>query len=171
VRRLYRDMDRELGVPPKDVFEKGLCSIKDSPAKLRMQCDALAVLKTQLERHDFEAMGPALRQLYGNALDPGYQRAQLICIDCQQLMDPQGESFADEDLKLLVPLVDREIEGAMDGYELELDERTKTGEAPVAELAPTRQDVWFNLEIDRVRRAVDRKAVGDHGVAANAQAT
>ncbi|HXJ91833.1 MAG TPA: hypothetical protein VMT20_03020, partial [Terriglobia bacterium] len=75
VRRLYRDMDRELGVPPKDVFEKGLWSIADSPAKFKMQCDALAVLKTQLQRRDFEAMGPALRQLYSNALDPGYERA------------------------------------------------------------------------------------------------
>ncbi|HXJ93804.1 MAG TPA: hypothetical protein VMT20_13210, partial [Terriglobia bacterium] len=75
VRRLYRDMDRELGVPPKDVFEKGLCRIEDSPAKFKMQCDALAVLKTQLQRRDFEAMGPALRQLYSNALDPGYERA------------------------------------------------------------------------------------------------
>jgi hypothetical protein len=157
VRRLYREMDRELGVPPKDVFEKGLYSIADSPAKFRMQCDALAVLKTQLQRRDFEAMGPALRQLYSNALNPGYERAQLICIDCQQLMNPDGEPFSDEDLKLLLRLVDREIEDAMDGYALELDERTKTLEARLAELAPTRQDVWFSLEIDRLRRAVDRK--------------
>ena len=45
----------------------------------------------------------------------------------------------------------------MEGCGLELDERTKTFEARVAELAPTREDVWFNLEIDRLRRAVGRK--------------
>ncbi len=156
VRRLYREMDRELGVPPKDVFEKGLWSIADSPAKFKMQCDAVAVLKTQLQRRDFQAMGPALHQLYGNALTPGYDRAQLICIDCQRLMDPNGEPFSDGDLKLLLRLVDREMEDAMDGYELELDERTKTAEARLAELAPTFEDRWLNVQIDRLRRAIDR---------------
>ncbi|HXJ92768.1 MAG TPA: hypothetical protein VMT20_07780 [Terriglobia bacterium] len=84
------------------------------------------------------------------------KQAQLICIDCQQLMDPNGEPFSDENLKLLLRLVEREIEGAMDSYELELDERTKTGEARLAELAPSVEDRWLNLQIDRLRRAIDR---------------
>ena len=117
-----------------------------------MQCDALSVLKTKLERRDFEAMGPALHQLYSNALNPGYERAQLICIDCQQLMDPKGEPFSDVDLKLLLRLVGRETEDPMDGYELELEERTKTGEAPIAELAPNFDHRWLNVQIDRLRR-------------------
>jgi hypothetical protein len=157
VRRLYREMDRELGVPPKDVFEKGLYNIEDSPAKFRMQFDALIVLKGQLQRGDFGVMGTPLRQLYGNALQPGYERAQLICIDCQRLMDPESEPFSDGDMKLLLSLVEREIEDAMEGYELELDERTKTAEARLADLAPTRDDLWTDLQGDRLRRAIDRK--------------
>jgi len=157
VRRLYREMDRQLGVTPKDLFEKGLCNIEDSPAKFKMQIDALSVLKSQLQRGDLEAMEPALRQLYGNAFNPSYERAQLICIDCQRLMSPTSEPFNDGDLKLLLRLVDREIEDAMEGYELELDERTKTLAARLAELAPTREDHWLNVQIDRLRRAVDRK--------------
>jgi hypothetical protein len=95
VRRLYREMDRELGVAPKDVFEKGLYSLQDSPAKFNMQFDALTVLKAQLQRRDFQAIEPALRQLYSNALNRGNERAQLICIDCQRLMDPESEPFSD----------------------------------------------------------------------------
>jgi hypothetical protein len=157
VRRLYREMDRELGVAPKDVFEKGLYSLEDSPAKFNMQFDALTVLKAQLQRRDFQAIGPALSQLYSNALNPGYERAQLICTDCQRLMDPESEPFSDGELKLLLRLVDREIEDAMEGYDLELDERTKTAEARLAELAPTREDRWMNEQADRLRRAIDRK--------------
>jgi hypothetical protein len=156
VRRLYLEMDRELDVPPKDVFEKGLCNIEDSLAKLRMQVDALTVLKTQLQRRDFQAIGPALRQLYSDHLKPRHERGELICIDCRRLMDPQGEPFSDQDLKLLLRLVDREIEDAMETYRLALDEKTKTFEARVAELAPTREEHWLNVQIDRLRRAVDR---------------
>jgi hypothetical protein len=156
VRRLYLEMDRELGVSPKDVFEKGLCNIEDSVAKLRMQVDALTVLKTQLQRQDFQAIGPALRQLYSDRLKPHHERGELICIDCRRLMDPQGEPFSDEDLKLLLRLVDREIEDAMETCRLALDEKTKTFEARVAELAPTREEHWLNVQIDRLRRAVDR---------------
>jgi hypothetical protein len=56
----------------------------------------------------------------------------------------------------LLRLVDREIEDAMEGYDLELDERTKTVEARLAELAPTREDHWMNTQVDRLRRAIDR---------------
>jgi hypothetical protein len=157
VRRLYLEMDRELIVPPRDVFEKGLCNIEDSPAKLRMQVDALTVLRAQLQRGDFESIGPALRQLYSNALKPPHQQGQLICIDCQQLMDPEGEPLSDEELKQLLFLVDRETEAAMDAWKLMLDQKTMTGEARVAELAPNRDDHWLNVQIDRLRRAVDRK--------------
>jgi hypothetical protein len=157
VRRLYREMDRELGVAPRDVFEKGLYSIEDSPAKFRMQFDALIVLRGQLQRREFGAMGTPLRQLYGNALGPAYERAQLICIDCKRLMDPNSVPLSDEDVKILLRLVEREIEDTMEGYELELDERTKTEEARLADLAPTRQNHWMSVQEDRLRRAIDRK--------------
>jgi len=156
VRRLYREMDRQLGVPPKDLFETGLCNIADSPAKFKMQVDALTVLKGQLERGEFEDIGPALRQLYSNALSPGYERAQLICIDCRRLMDPASEALSESDLKILLRLVEREIEDAMEGYALELDERTKTAAARLAELAPTTEDNRLSVQIDRLRRAIDR---------------
>jgi hypothetical protein len=156
-RRLYLEMDRELNVAPKEVFEKGLCNLEDSPAKLKMQVDALTVLKAQLQRRDFQAIGPALRQLYSNALAPRHERGQLICIDCQRLMEPTSEPFSDEDLKLLLLLVDREIEDATEAWKLELDEKTKTFEARLAALAPTREDHWLNVQIERLRRAVDRK--------------
>jgi hypothetical protein len=157
VRRLNHEMDRELHVAPRDVFEKGLYTIEDSPVKFRMQFDALLVLRSQLQRRQFGAMGTPLHQLYGNALDPAYERAQIICIDCQRLMDPKSEPLSDEDMELLHAAVEHEIEDAMEGYGLELDERAKTAEARLAGLAPTRQDHWMSVQEDRLRRAIDRK--------------
>jgi hypothetical protein len=108
--------------------------------------------------------------LYSDALNPGYERAQLICIDCQRLMDPKGQPFSDGDLQLLLSVVEREIEDAMEGYELELDARTKR---------PRR--AWRSRRLppgplvqpgDRPIAAGRRsQAVGDQRSAANAQTT
>jgi hypothetical protein len=158
VRTSYREMDAELGVPPKEVFERGLHDLPDNPAKLKAQLDGLDALKDNIARGEFHKMGPTLRLLYGNELNPKSQQAKLVCIDCQRLMDPEdGEALSDEELSELVSMIEREEQWAMSGYELELDRRTVTGSASIARLAPRRRDQWMYLQVERLRRAIDRK--------------
>lgn len=158
VRASYREMDAELGVPPKEVFERGLHDLPDNPAKLKMQLECLAALKDNLVRHEFGKIGPALRQLYGNELNPKSEQAKLVCIDCQRLMDPGNrEPFSDQELSELVFLIEQEEQWALSGYELELDRRTVTGSASIARLAPRRKEQWMYLQVERLRKAIDRK--------------
>jgi hypothetical protein len=158
VRSSYREMDAELGVAPKEVFERGLHDLPDSPAKLKRQVDCLDTLKYHIERRDFDKIGPALRLLYGNELNPKSEEAKLVCIDCQRLMDPEsGEPPSDQELSELLSLVDQQQQWAMSGYELELDKRTVTGSAAIARLAPQREDQWMYLQVERLRSAIDRK--------------
>jgi hypothetical protein len=158
VRTSYREMDSELGIPPKEAFERGLHDLPDSPAKLKMQLECLETLKRNLIRRKFEKIGPALRLLYGNELNPKDEGAKLVCIDCQRLMDPDhGNPLRRKELKDILSMLDREETRAMEGYELELDKRTVTGSACLSRLAPRREDQWMNLQIERLRRAIDRK--------------
>jgi len=157
VRSLYREMDAELDMAPKEVFERGLHDLPDSPAKLKMQLEGLAMLKGNIERRQFDALGPALRHLYGNELNPKSQRAKLICIDCQRLMDPDAEPLTDRELQELLFLIQQEEENVAEGYEIELDKRTVTGSAAVSRLAPRRKDHLLYLQEERLRRAIDRK--------------
>jgi hypothetical protein len=158
VRSSYREMDSELDVAPQEVFERGLHDLPDSPAKLKMQLDSLATLKHQLAQGEFEKLGPPLRQLYGKQLNPKSERAKLICIDCQRLMDSQGEQpLSDQEFHDLLFLIEQEEQHAMGGYELELDKRTVTGSAAISRLAPRRKDQWMLLQAERLRRAIDRK--------------
>lgn len=157
VRALYREMDAELDVAPKEVFERVLHDLPDSPAKFKMQLECLAMLKNILSERRFDSMGPALRQLYGNELDPKSQRAKLICIDGQRLMDPDSEPLTDQELHDLVFLIEQEELHAEEGCELELDKRTVTGSASISRLAPRRKDQWLYLQGERLRRAIDRK--------------
>ncbi|HEY6293241.1 MAG TPA: hypothetical protein VI455_16945, partial [Terriglobia bacterium] len=102
-------------------------------------------------------IGVALRRLYGKDLNPDYERGQLVCFDGKRLMNPEGrEPVSDQEFDELLRLVDREEEDALEGYEIQLDERTVTGPASLTRLAPTREDHWMNAPGDRLRRAIDR---------------
>ena len=160
VRARYHEMDAELDVAPKEVFERGLHDLPDSPAKLKKQLEGLSILKKKLEQREFDSIGPALRQLYGNELNPRSERAKLICIDCQRLMerDPSGgEPLGEQEMHDLLFLIEQEELYAENGYELELDKRTITGSASISFLAPRRKDQWLYLQTQRLRQAIDRK--------------
>lgn len=158
VRSSYREMDSELDVAPKEVFERGLYDLPDSPAKLKAQMECLTMLKNHLAQGQFENIGPALRKLYGRELNPKSEEAKLVCIDCQRLMDSQdSEPLNDQEFHDLLFVLEQEEQRAMDGYELELDKRTVTGAACVSRLAPRHQDQWMYLQGQRLRQAIDRK--------------
>jgi hypothetical protein len=158
VRISYREMDAELGVSPEEVFERGLHDLPDSPAKLKKQIECVEALKDSIGRREFDKIGPMLRQLYGNALNPKSEDKKLICIDCQRLMDPgKRPSVSEEEIRDLLVMLDAEERWAWSGYELELDKRTVTGSAAITRLAPRRRDQWMYLQVERLRRAIDRK--------------
>jgi len=101
-------------------------------------------------------MRPALGELYGNRLRPEYQRAQVIAVDCQRLMNPDQPQPSDAEFQTLLSLVEEELKDARKGYELELDAQTITGAACLAELATRREEQWFYDQGERLRRALDR---------------
>ena len=157
MRRRYREMDREVRATAAQVFETGLHRLPDSPGKFKKQIECLEVLKAQLQRRDSGALGTALRQLYGNKLDPEYERAQLICVDCMRLMKSKdGWPLGEAEFQDLLSLVEDELKDATEGYELQLDERTMTGSACLALLAANREDECMNRQGERLRRALDR---------------
>jgi hypothetical protein len=155
-RRRYHEMARELRGKLKDVFETGLQHMEDSPAKFKQAVDCLSALRDQLAGRDFD-LKPVLRNLYGNALDPEYSRAQTICMRCERLMDPKDNPLDKEEFEGLRDLVELEFHEAREAYTLSLDERTMTRAECLASLAPTQQDIWMDRQGERLRRAIDRK--------------
>ena len=116
------------------------------------------MLRENLEARKFDTIGPALRQLYSNELNPKGDRAKLICIDCQRLMDPSGgEPLSGREFHDLMFMIEQEEQHAMEGYELQLDKGTVTGSASISRLAPRRKDQWLYLQEQRLRQGIDRK--------------
>ncbi len=172
-RRQCRDRDREVGATAKDVYQTGLYRLPDSPGKLRHQYACLAALKGALQEGVFDDIKGVLTRLYGEDLWPDHERGQLICIECQRLMDPENlkqiaarlhvdaeqlpAPLTEDGMQALIKRVEEEKNDVMSAWELALIERTLTDSAKRARLAPTREDHWMNRQGDRLRMAIDRK--------------
>jgi len=158
-RSRFHQMEQELPLTMKELSEGGLQQQDPSPAKFKEQISALGALKEKLLKRQFDAeLGLLLRHLYGKSLDPRFPRAQTICIRCERLMDPAGaDPLSEEQFEGLLDLVAAEEQSALTAYGLELDKRTMTRAACLGRLGPTRQDLWMNLQGERLRQAIDRK--------------
>jgi hypothetical protein len=157
-RRLFYAMDRDLKGGLKEVLERGLASLEDSGGKFKKQAVYLGALQEHLKRREFDALAPILQTLYGKDLNPGYDRAQTICIRCERLMNPgRGEPVSEAEFQNLQELVEAEEQEAMTAYGLHLDEKTMTRQACLSQLGPTRQDYWMDRRGEHLRQAIDRK--------------
>jgi len=158
-RSRFYQMEQELPLTMKELSEGGLQQQDPSPAKFKEQINALGALKEKLLKRQFDAeLGLLLRHLYGKNLDPRFPRAQTICIRCERLMDPAGaDPLSEEQFEGLLDLVAAEEQSALTAYGLELDKRTMTRAACLGRLGPTRDDIWMNLQGERLRQAIDRK--------------
>jgi hypothetical protein len=156
-RRRYHQMERDLAATAKDLLERGLCRLDDSPAKFKKQADCFLVLKEHLRRRDFN-VGHLLEALWGKDLEPDRDRAQTICIRCQKLMTAEGSGARKKDLDSLASLVDEEYRDAMASWALKLDENTMTRFACLAGLGVTTlEDQRMRREGQSLRQAIDRE--------------
>ena len=157
-RRQFYDMDRDLKGGLKEMLEGGLIGLENSGGKFKKVAVYLAALKEHLDRREFGSIAPILQTLYGKDLNPGYDRAQTICIRSERLMNPQeGEPVSEAEFRNLLELVEAEEQDAATAYGLHLDEKTMTRSACLAQLGPTRQDYWRDRRGERLRQAIDRK--------------
>jgi hypothetical protein len=150
-------MERALPGRAREVLETGLDGLGDSPAKFKKLSECLDLLKDHLAKRDFD-VGPILRLLYGEKLDPGSDRAQTICIRCRKLMSAQGQdALSADEFEELLELVGQEQQDALNAYGLQLDQKTMTRSARLARLGSGRDDRWMNQQGERLRQAIDRK--------------
>lgn len=157
-RRLFYAMDRDLKGGLKEVLDAGLISLEDSGGKFKKIAIYLGTLKEHLNHHEFGALAPVLQNLYDKDLNPGYDRAQTICIRCERLMNPkEGEPVSEAEFQNLLELVEAEEQDAATAYGLHLDEKTMTRSGRLAQLGPTQQDYWMDRRGERLRQAIDRK--------------
>jgi hypothetical protein len=156
-RQWYYEMERALAGKAGEVLERGLDGLEDSAAKFKKQTECLDLLKSRLVERKFD-LGPVLRLLYGEKLDPGSDRAQTICIRCGRLMSPKGQdALTGDEFQELLELVDDELRGALTAYGIQLDQKTMTRAGRLARLRSERDDRWMNLQGERLRQAIDRK--------------
>jgi len=158
-RRRFFEMEREQPLSLKQRAEEGIESRPDSAAKFKEQMDNLGALKQKLAKREFDAgLGLLLRNLYGKDLDAKYPRSQTICMRCERLMDPAGSHpLSEGEFEGLLDLLEAEEQRAITAYGLELDEKTMTRAACMGRLSSARDDLWMNLQGERLRQAIDRK--------------
>ena len=157
LRRRLHKLQQDLPKTAQEVFDKGLAGLDESPARVQQQVQCLWMLREHLERRDFD-MEPILHKLYGNALSPGSDRAEIICARCDRLMHPEDrEPLTDEQYEGLIGLVALEQRDATSAYGLYLDDASMPPRARLASLAPTEDHRAMSLEGERLRHAIDRK--------------
>ena len=157
-RRRQREACRDLAVTNRRLWHEGVHRVPDSPAKLEKQGQLLTILKDELMRGEFSHIDTPLRFLYGKEMEPESERAQRICMECRLLLNARSdEPFDEKRIAKLVKLVEQEIQDSLEGWALELDERTPTRASSLATLATTREDYWMAQHGEQLRKAIDRK--------------
>jgi len=157
LRRRLHKLQQDLPKTAQEVFDKGLAGIEESPARVKQQIQCLWMLRQHLESHDFD-MEPILHKLYGQALSPGSDRAEIICSRCDRLMHPEDrEPLTDEQYDGLIGLVALEQRDATSAYGLYLDDAGMPRPVRLSRLASTRKNRVMSLEGQRLRQAIDRK--------------
>ncbi|HXJ93525.1 MAG TPA: hypothetical protein VMT20_11655 [Terriglobia bacterium] len=157
--RLEAEVQRDLRGNVKQYLEGGYQSLPDSPAKFQKQFECLESLIIKLEQRDFD-LRTLLTYLYGKELTPNTDRAETICLLCQQLMDPAlggGEPLSEDQYQHLLDLAKEEQEEIGRFYGLARDEKMMTRTECMALLGNTREDAWMDRQGERMRQAIDRK--------------
>ena len=152
-RRCLHEMERDLTSTGREQLEHGLCRVADSPAKFKRIAEYLLLIKSCLEKGNFE-VEKFLKMLYGSDIKPDHDRAERICMRFQTL---KSEKTPEKDLERLISLVEDEYCDAMNTHLLKLEEKNMTRFARLAGLAPGGDDRWMEMQGDRLRRAIDRK--------------
>jgi hypothetical protein len=157
-RRRLHALQADLPGTAEELFAQGLQRMPDSPARAKKQLECLEALEQHLARRDFD-IGPMLRMLYGNDLNPSSDRAQTICIRCDRLMKARdgGEPLGEEQFEGLLDLLALEERDALAAYALHLDQASMPQSASRARLGATQRDRAMSLQGERLRQAIDRK--------------
>lgn len=155
-RQRLHDLIRDLPGTNKEMVEKGLEGLPESPARTKKLVECLSMLGSALDRRDYD-IGAVLRTIYGKELVPASDRAMIICIQGRRLMNERRKPLSDFEFEDLRKLVALEQQDAVAAYGLYVDHATLPEAACVARLRQTADDRAMTLQGERLRQAIDRK--------------